>query len=87
MQSEEVIKALQPILDQIKRETFVAGYEATNEEAAGIMLSKFFKWDGLSVLEACYSGLEDSNFHHENRTIEKMIKALKGENSEIEGAK
>lgn len=65
------------ILKEVKEKTFTKGYEATDEEAMGILLSQYFKWNGLSVLEATYNALEDANFHKENETVLEMINRLK----------
>ena len=35
-----------PILNKIKKESFVDGYEASDTEAFGLLLSKYFKWVG-----------------------------------------
>jgi hypothetical protein len=72
-------KRLTPLLNDIKKTNFVEGYTATDEEAMGLLMAKYFIWDGLSILESCYSGLEDSNFHTENKTIQKLIDGFKGE--------
>jgi hypothetical protein len=64
---------IKQILEQIKKESFVEGYIATDEEAMGLLLSKYFEWDGIQCLEAVSSALEDCNFHTENAKIRKMI--------------
>ena len=52
-----------PILNKIKKESFVDGYEASDIEAFGLLMSKYFKWDGYKIFKAnCYA-LEDANFH------------------------
>lgn len=57
--------ALEPVLEKIKRESFVADYTATDAEAFGLLISKYFEWDGVEILEAASHALEDSNFHKE----------------------
>jgi hypothetical protein len=70
-QLKELIKA------QIKH-SFMPEYQAqaTDEDALGLMLCRYFEYDGLAILKATYSALEDANFHTENRLIERMIKRL-----------
>jgi len=52
-----------PILNKIKKECFTDDYEASDIEAFGLLMSKYFKWDGYKIFKAnCYA-LEDSNFH------------------------
>jgi hypothetical protein len=65
------------ILNAIKKESFVAGYEATDFEAMGLLVSKYFEWDGLEILESTYCALEDANFHRENIKIQEMIESEK----------
>ena len=74
--TEDVQEAVKPLLEQVKRVSFVDGYKATDDEAMGIMMSKFFEWDGLQIMRAFYHALEDANYHTENLTIERMITRL-----------
>jgi hypothetical protein len=77
LESEDVRNHLALVIDQIKRSSFVQGYEATDEEAVGMMLSKYFGWDGLAILKASGYALEDSNFHTENAQVQEMIEKIK----------
>lgn len=63
--------------EQIDR-TFTPEYksQATKQEAMGILMSQYFKWDGRKILEAMSSALEDSNFHTENQKVIEMINNL-----------
>ena len=72
---KEKLKEL--IKEQIKK-SFVTEYQsqATDDQALGLMLCQYFEYDGLAILKATYSALEDANFHTENRTIEQMIRKL-----------
>lgn len=72
MQSEEVQAALRPLVERMKKETFVPGYNATDAEALGVAVSKFFKWDGFEVLRTAQAALEDANFHAESAAVGKM---------------
>lgn len=73
MEKEQVQSAIRPVLEQIKRESFVPDYEATDEEAMGMLLSKYFEWAGEPILQAAYYGLEDANFHTEARHVQSII--------------
>ena len=64
------------ILEAIKKESFVKGYEATDEEAMGLLVSKYFKWSPLEIAKVAYNSFEDANMHGENEEIEKMIERL-----------
>ena len=77
METQTAQKLLRPILDQLKKETFNPDYQAKDAEALGILVSKFFEWDGSEVLAVAFSGLEDSNYHTEAAIIDRMIKGDK----------
>lgn len=64
-----------PILNKIKKESFVDGYEASDTEAFGLLLSKYFKWDGDYIVEATFDALEDANFHELNERFKKTYEA------------
>lgn len=59
-------------LAKIKQHSFVDGYQASDEEAMGILLSRFFKWDGVAIMQAAAAGLEDANFHTEAAMVARM---------------
>jgi hypothetical protein len=69
-------QAIKEILEKIKQESFVSGYKATDEEAMGLLVSKYFEWDGLNILKVTYNALEDANFHTDNKKIREMIDIL-----------
>ena len=69
---------LKGILEEVKAKSFVEGYEASDEEALGILISNYFQWTGLPILKTTYWALEDANFHTENETIEELINKLGG---------
>jgi hypothetical protein len=73
--ADEITKTIQPLLDAIKRDRFNDDYQATNEEAMGILLSNYFDWDGIAVLTAASHGLEDSNFHTLSAKVDRLITA------------
>lgn len=77
MENELLKKIVQVALDEIKGTVFVKGYQATDEEAFGMLISKFSEWDGLFALKACGYALEDSNFHKENAKVQEIIQSLK----------
>lgn len=72
----DINEELKKIIAEKAKTAFVSGYQASDEEVLGMILSQYFKWSGLSVLKACYYGLEDSNFHTENEEILKMIEKI-----------
>ena len=69
----DIQKQLDPLMKEIKATCFVNGYNPTNEEVMGIIVSKFFKWDGLAIAETAGYSLEDSNFHALNERLQLLI--------------
>ena len=65
----EVQEVVKPLLAEIKERCFTKDYEASDTEAMGMLLSKYFQYAGDDVLEAAYYGLEDSNFHGEAKAV------------------
>jgi hypothetical protein len=60
------------VLGQIKRTHWVSGYKATDAEALGILLAHYAEWNGLVILKAAESALEDANFHTEAGLVAEM---------------
>ncbi len=60
-----------PILDKIKKESFEDWYEGSDTEAFGLLLSKYFEWDGDYIVEATFNALEDANFHELHKRFKK----------------
>jgi hypothetical protein len=76
MTTLEVQVELGKLLQQIKESAYVEGYNATDEEAMGLVISKYFEWDGISILKASARAVEDANYHSEASAIYKMVEAL-----------
>ena len=51
------------ILNTIKKVSFSHDYDASDAEAFGTMMSKYFEYDGYEIAEAAGNALEDANFH------------------------
>lgn len=77
MQTQTIQIFTKKILENIKKDSFVGGYEATDEEAMGMLISKYFEWDGLSIMEAAGNALEDANFHTEAAVIRDLLDKIK----------
>lgn len=73
MESQEAVNGLKPLIDRIRKETFIDGSKATDADCLGILLAKYFQWDGFEILKTASAGLEDANFHSENAIIQAMI--------------
>jgi len=64
------------LLEEIKATYFIPEYQASDEEAMGLLLSQFFEWDGLAILRTAKWALEDANFHRESAKVAELVEAL-----------
>lgn len=61
--------------------------KVTDEDVLGIMLARTLDWDDVSILQAAYFALEDSNFHDINETLVKTFPFAFSEGKWNPGAK
>lgn len=59
-------------LRRIKRTHFSTGYQATDEQAFGLLLAQYATHDGLFILRAAQYALEDANFHTESGIVSDL---------------
>lgn len=69
---EMIAQVLPTLLNAIKEKSFVKDYEASDEEALGLVVSKFSKWDLDKILKVTSEALEDANFDNAVKQIEKI---------------
>jgi len=74
MSMEERNRQVQEVLDDIKHGSFKLDYKATDEEAMGLLLSHFFEYDGIAILEAAGHGLTHSNFADAKDELDELVK-------------
>lgn len=74
--NEQFNRQMRAEVERVKQESFVAGYQASDEEALGIVLARFFGWDGLALLRTAQYALEDANFHTESGAVGEMADAV-----------
>lgn len=67
------VAKIREVLEEIKQESFVKGYEASDVEAMGLLVSKYFDWNGIAILDTASYACEDANFHTEASKIGEMI--------------
>lgn len=65
---------VQTLVDTIKRDSFTEGYKATDAEAFGLLMARYFGWDSR-ILDAAARALEDANFHTESGQVAEMYQA------------
>ena len=72
-------KDLKVLIDSQIKQSYMKEYQAEQKDADGLgqLISKYFEWDGLQILECMYIALEDSNFHTINETVAEFITQLK----------
>jgi len=77
--TKPIRNCLEKLIEEVRTTSFVSGYQATDAECLGLVLARYFTWDGLQVLKTAYAALEDSNYHKENEQIAKLIKQVEKE--------
>jgi hypothetical protein len=73
---ESVRAAFSPLIAAVKDQYFIKSYAATDAEALGLLISKFFQWSGEPILETAAFALEDAYFHKEAQTIRELKEAV-----------
>lgn len=76
MESKDVREILKPLIERGRKEIFSPLYQAeqSDEKILGIIIAKYFQWDGVAILETAKAGLEDANFHEDAEALESRIK-------------
>lgn len=69
-------RLLADMVASVKENSFIKGYTATDAEALGILIARFFQWDGLAILRAAQYALEDANFHGESAKVSDMADTI-----------
>jgi len=63
MSNEQLIKdVLRPLIDKVRNSGWSDDADPSDAEVLGVILSKFFGWDGYKIRDAANSAFEDSNF-------------------------
>ena len=62
---------LEGLIKATIKERYVPEYQAgiSDAEALGALISSYFRWDGIQILNAMQYALEDANFHSINEQI------------------
>lgn len=76
-----VNRALSALLEKEATTIFVDGFEVTDPETLGIVISCHYEWSGRRICEAFMYALEDANFHS---LAEKVRECLDNELSDGE---
>lgn len=65
------MSTIKTLIENTIKEKFMEEYQAgiKDSEALGVMLSSYFGWDGIQILDCFQAALEDANFHSLNEQI------------------
>ena len=63
LRDKAIKNRVKDILSEIKKVSFMDGYNPSDAEAFGTMMSKYFEYDGYEIAEAAGNAFEDANFH------------------------
>jgi len=61
-------------IQEMTKDTFRPGFDVSEARRFGIIISKHFEWDGMKIMEAFLSALEDANFHDKAAIVESWLK-------------
>jgi hypothetical protein len=75
MQRSTADLALEVLIEKAREESYVPEYRdrVSDAEVFGLLVARFFHWDGNAILECAGSALEDANFHSEACVVREMI--------------
>ena len=66
---------IQKNMSDLIHDTKIASYrvcaEPSEAEIVGLIVSKYFKWNGIEIMEVMLSSLEDANFHELRKRLLK----------------
>lgn len=65
---------LKQLIEHKKKTSFVDGYDASDAEALGLLISQYFKYDGEEIFNTLYNAMEDANFHEFNTIMKREWK-------------
>ena len=70
------------LIERTKIQSYVDNAEPSEAEVVGLIVSKYFKWNGTEIMEVMLSSLEDANFHELRERLLKTYKEWEAEPSE-----
>lgn len=65
---------LKQLIEHKKKTSFVDGYDASDAEALGLLISQYFNYDGEEIFNTLYNAMEDANFHEFNAIMKREWK-------------
>ena len=70
---------LKALIDRHIKDYYEKEYQGgiSDMDALGVMISVYFEWDGVRILDAMQAALQDANFHSINEKIDAIREAEK----------
>ena len=65
---------LKQLIEHKKKTSFVDGYDASDAEALGLLISQYFKHDVEEIFSTLYMAMEDANCHEFNAIMKREWK-------------
>lgn len=75
-------KNMYELIKHTRNWSYVYNAEPSEAEVVGLIVSKYFRWNGAEIMEVMLSSLEDANFHELRERLLKTYKEWEAEPSE-----
>lgn len=72
-------KNMHELIKHTRNWSYVHNAEPSEAEVVGLIVSKYFKWNGIEIMEAMLSSLEDANFHELRERLLKTYEEWEAE--------
>lgn len=68
------MKTLKDLINETIKQSFVKEYQSgvKDSKALGVMIARYFEWDGIRILDSFQSALTDANFHSVSEKIDAI---------------
>ena len=63
---------LEQLIQDKKNTAFVDGYNASDDEALGLLIAQYFEHDGEQIFRTMFYAMEDANFHDFNAKMKAI---------------
>tara|TARA_Y100000401_G_C8299513_1_gene213228 strand:- start:751 stop:1041 length:291 start_codon:yes stop_codon:yes gene_type:complete len=77
-------KNMYELIKHTRNWSYVHNAEPSEAEVVGLIVSKYFKWNGIEIIEAMLSSLEDANFHELRERLLKTYKKWEADTTNLD---
>ena len=63
---------LKQLIQDKKNTAFVGDYNASDDEALGLLIAQYFAWNGEQIFRTMFYAMEDANFHDFNTKMKAI---------------